>query len=178
MQFDILTIQIKNMSSRPRNAPSWINYLGMDGFFSLVSNTSGGYSFYKDAVAPPDPLPLHSVPLDSNGHYFISRTAIPSGTPVGSPRNRADSYECRHGLGYTRFSSEKNGLKAEDLVFVPVKDSCEISRVTLTNDSDQENRFLFLLCGILSWNAMDDMTNYQRNLSIGGDGNPRLHHLP
>ena len=117
----------------PKTPLPWINYLGMDGFFSLVSNTSGGYSFYKDAKLL-----------------------------------RLDSYECRHGLGYTHFSSEKNGLKAEDLVFVPVKDSCEISRVTLTNDSDQEKQIsLFSYVEFCLWNAMDDMTNYQRNLSIG-----------
>ena len=154
----------------PKTPLPWINYLGMDGFFSLVSNTSGGYSFYKDAkLLRLTRYRYNSVPLDSNGHYFYIKDGDTVWNPGWQPTKTAlDSYECRHGLGYTRFSSEKNGLKAEDLVFVPVKDSCEISRVTLTNDSDQEKQIsLFSYVEFCLWNAMDDMTNYQRNLSIG-----------
>ena len=33
----------------PRTPYPWINYLGNQGFFSLISNTAGGYSFYRDA---------------------------------------------------------------------------------------------------------------------------------
>ncbi len=154
----------------PKTPLPWINYLGMDGFFSLVSNTSGGYSFYKDAkLLRLTRYRYNSVPLDSNGHYFYIKDGDTVWNPGWQPtRTDLDSYECRHGLGYTRFTSEKNGLKVEDLVFVPVKDSCEISRVTLTNDSDQEKQVsLFSYVEFCLWNAMDDMTNYQRNLSIG-----------
>ncbi len=154
----------------PKTPLPWINYLGMDGFFSLVSNTSGGYSFYKDAkLLRLTRYRYNSVPLDSNGHYFYIKDGDTVWNPGWQPtRTELDSYECRHGLGYTRFTSEKNGLKVEDLVFVPVKDSCEISRVTLTNDSDQEKQVsLFSYVEFCLWNAMDDMTNYQRNLSIG-----------
>ena len=154
----------------PKTPLPWINYLGMDGFFSLVSNTSGGYSFYKDAkLLRLTRYRYNSVPLDSNGHYFYIKDGDTVWNPGWQPtRTELDSYECRHGLGYTRFSSEKNGLKVEDLVFVPVKDSCEISRVTLTNNSDQEKQVsLFSYVEFCLWNAMDDMTNYQRNLSIG-----------
>lgn len=154
----------------PKTPLPWINYLGMDGFFSLVSNTSGGYSFYKDAkLLRLTRYRYNSVPLDSNGHYFYIKDGDTIWNPGWQPtRTELDSYECRHGLGYTRFTSEKNGLKVEDLVFVPVKDSCEISRVTLTNDSDQEKQVsLFSYVEFCLWNAMDDMTNYQRNLSIG-----------
>ena len=154
----------------PKTPLPWINYLGMDGFFSLVSNTSGGYSFYKDAkLLRLTRYRYNSVPLDSNGHYFYIKDGDSVWNPGWQPtRTELDSYECRHGLGYTRFTSEKNGLKVEDLVFVPVKDSCEISRVTLTNDSDQEKQVsLFSYVEFCLWNAMDDMTNYQRNLSIG-----------
>ena len=154
----------------PKTPLPWINYLGMDGFFSLVSNTSGGYSFYKDAkLLRLTRYRYNSVPFDSNGHYFYIKDGDTVWNPGWQPtRTELDSYECRHGLGYTRFTSEKNGLKVEDLVFVPVKDSCEISRVTLTNDSDQEKQVsLFSYVEFCLWNAMDDMTNYQRNLSIG-----------
>ena len=161
----------------PKTPLPWINYLGMDGFFSLVSNTSGGYSFYKDAkLLRLTRYRYNSVPLDSNGHYFYIKDGDTVWNPGWQPtRTELDSYECRHGLGYTRFTSEKNGLKVEDLVFVPVKDSCEISRVTLTNDSDQEKQVsLFSYVEFCLWNAMDDMTNYQRNLSIGATTMPSI----
>ena len=34
---------------RPDTPYPWINYLGSEDFFSLISNTSGGYCFYRDA---------------------------------------------------------------------------------------------------------------------------------
>ena len=158
----------------PKTPLPWINYLGMDGFFSLVSNTSGGYSFYKDAkLLRLTRYRYNSVPLDSNGHYFYIKDGDTVWNPGWQPtKTELDSYECRHGLGYTRFSSEKNGLKAEDLVFVPVKDSCEISRVTLTND------FSFLLCGILSLERHGRYDQLPKKLKHRRGGNPRLHHLP
>jgi len=49
----------------------WINYLGSENFFSLVSNTGGGYSFYKDAkLLRLTRYRYNNVPLDSNGHYY------------------------------------------------------------------------------------------------------------
>ena len=33
----------------PRTPLPWINYLGSEDFFTLFSNTAGGYSFYRDA---------------------------------------------------------------------------------------------------------------------------------
>lgn len=148
----------------------WINYLGSRDFFSLISNTCGGYSFYKDAkLLRLTRYRYNSLPLDSNGkYYYIQDNGIiwnpgtmPSGTPV-------DSYECRHGLGYSRFTSTKNGLRAELLAFVPVDDPCEINRLTLTNTSQNPKQFsLFSYVEFCLWNAVDDSTNFQRNLSIG-----------
>ena len=79
-----------------------------------------------------------------------------------------DSYECRHGMGYSRFTSVKNGLKASLLAFVPVNDNCEVNQLTLTNESNEKKSFsVFSYIEFCLWNAMDDMTNYQRNLNIG-----------
>ena len=154
----------------PKTPLPWINYLGMDSFFSLVSNTCGGYSFYKDAkLLRLTRYRYNSVPLDSNGHYFYLKDGDTIWNPGWQPtQTPLDTYECRHGMGYSRFTSEKNGLKADSLVFVPVHDTCEITRLTLTNQSEQDKEFsLFSYVEFCLWNAMDDMTNFQRNLSIG-----------
>ena len=64
--------QAKSMSSHaPRTPLPWINYLGSEDFFSLISNTCGGYSFYKDAkLLRLTRYRYNNVPLDSNGHYY------------------------------------------------------------------------------------------------------------
>lgn len=154
----------------PETPLPWINYLGSQDFFSLISNTCGGYSFYKDAkLLRITRYRYNNVPADSNGRYYYIKDGDviwnPGYMPSASP---LDFYECRHGLGYSRFRGEKNRLSAELLAFVPVEDACEINRLTLKNNSAEEKTVsLFSYVEFCLWNAMDDMTNFQRNLSIG-----------
>ena len=154
----------------PRTPLPWINYLGCNDFFSLISNTCGGYSFYKDAkLLRLTRYRYNSVPYDSNGRYFYIKDGDIIWNPGWQPtQTPLDSYECRHGIGYSRFSSSKNGVKADVLSFVPMDDTCEINSVTLTNESGSEKELqLYSYIEFCLWNAMDDMTNYQRNLSTG-----------
>ena len=148
----------------------WINYYGQDGFFSLMSNTCGGYSFYKDAkLRRITRFRYNNVPRDNGGRYYY----INDGGTVWNPgflptKTKLDSYKCRHGLGYSVFESEKNGLKAELTCFVPLKDLCEINMLTLKNNTDTKKEIT--LHGMIEWclwNAVDDQTNFQRNYNIG-----------
>lgn len=148
----------------------WINYLGSHDFFSLISNTCGGYSFYKDAkLLRITRYRYNNVPLDSNGKYYYIKDGDSIWNPATMPsRTPVDSYECRHGLGYSRFTSVKNELRADLLAFVPVDHPCEINRLTLTNLSDAKKEVsLFSYVEFCLWNAVDDSTNFQRNLSTG-----------
>ena len=148
----------------------WINYLGSQDFFTLISNTCGGYSFYKDAkLLRITRYRYNNIPADSNGKYYYIKDGDVVWNPGFMPvRTPLDFYECRHGLGYSRFTGVKNGLKAETLAFVPVGIPCEINKVTLTNETDQpKNVQLFSYVEFCLWNAVDDSTNFQRNLSIG-----------
>ena len=148
----------------------WINYLGCNEFFSLISNTCGGYSFYKDAkLLRLTRYRYNNVPLDSNGRYFYIKEGNTIWNPGWQPtQTELDSYECRHGMGYSRFTGGKNGLKASSLVFVPVNDTCEINQLSLTNESDAEKEIsLFSYIEWCLWNADDDMKNFQRNFSTG-----------
>ena len=156
--------------STPRTPLPWINYLGMNEFFSIVSNTSGGYSFFKDAkMLRITRYRYNSVPYDSNGKYYYIEDEGQVWNPGWQPtQTELDSYECRHGIGYTRFSSSKNGLRVNLLNFVPVNDPCEINYMTLKNESDHEKTIkLYSYVEFCLWNALDDMTNFQRNLSTG-----------
>lgn len=154
----------------PKTPLPWINYLGCGEFFSLISNTSGGYTFYKDAkLLRLTRYRYNDVPNDINGKYFYIKDGDTIWNPGWKPtKTPLDSYECRHGMGYSRFTSSKNGLKAELLSFVPMNDNCEVTRLILTNDSDKTKSFsLFSYVEFCLWNADDDSRNFQRNLSTG-----------
>ncbi|MBN2180301.1 MAG: hypothetical protein JW715_00195 [Sedimentisphaerales bacterium] len=154
----------------PKTPYPWINYLGSEDFFSLISNTAGGYSFYRDAkLRRITRYRYNSVPVDDNGRYFY----IVDGDSIWSPgwkpvKAALDFYKCRHGLGYTTITGEKNNLKAQVQYFVPLGDNCEIQKVTLTNKGKAVKKIkLFSFIEFCLWNALDDMTNFQRNFSIG-----------
>ena len=154
----------------PKTPLPWINYLGSKDFFTILSNTSGGYSFYKDAkLLRITRYRYNSVPFDNNGKYFYIKDGDTIWNPAWQPtKTPLDSYECRHGLGYTKFASSKDEVEANVTVFVPMDDTCEIQQIKLTNKSGRKKDLkLFSYVEWCLWNAMDDMTNYQRNLSTG-----------
>ena len=154
----------------PRTPLPWINYLGCNEFFTLISNTCGGYTFYKDAkLLRMTRYRYNDVPNDINGKYFYIKDKDTVWNPGWKPtQTELDSYECRHGIGYSRFTGAKNGLEASVLTFVPMDDNCEISQVKLTNTSnDIKTVTLFSYVEWCLWNADDDSRNFQRNLNTG-----------
>lgn len=154
----------------PKTPLPWINYLGTNGFFSLISNTSGGYCFYKDAKHRRIlRYRYNNVPADNGGRYFYINDNGDCWTHSFMPmKKELDNYECRHGMGYTKITGERNGLEVAQTSFVPVNDNCEINRIVLTNKSTDEKAVkLFSFIEFCLWNAQDDMLNYQRNLSTG-----------
>ncbi len=154
----------------PKTPLPWINYLGTNGFFSLISNTSGGYCFYRDAKHRRIlRYRYNNVPADNGGRYFYINDGGDCWTHSFMPmKKELDSYECRHGMGYTVIKGSRNGLGAEQTSFVPVDDNCEIHRIKITNMSDAEKNIkLFSFVEFCLWNAQDDMLNYQRNLNTG-----------
>lgn len=154
----------------PQTPLPWINYLGCKEFFTLISNTCGGYTFYKDAkLLRMTRYRYNNVPGDINGKYFYIKEGETVWNPGWKPtQTELDSYECRHGIGYSRFTGAKNKLEASVLTFIPMDDNCEISQVKLTNLSDSEKTVsLFSYVEWCLWNADDDSRNFQRNLSTG-----------
>ena len=148
----------------------WINYLGSEEFFSLISGTAGGYSFYRDAkFRRLTRYRYNGVPMDSGGRYFYVNDGGCVWSPGWKPcKTPLDFWECRHGMGYTRITGEKGGLRVSALFFVPRGYPCEVQKVTLTNRSSSEKRFkLWSFVEWCLWNAETDMENFQRNLSTG-----------
>ena len=155
----------------PATPLPWINYLGTQDFFSLISNTGGGYCFYRDAkLQRLLRYRYNNVPADIGGRFFYIKERdqapwSPAFHPCDTP---LDHYTCRHGLGYTVFEAEKHALEATLTVFVPVGENCEVQYICLRNAS-QRQRSLRLTAAVewCLWNAVDDCTNFQRNLNIG-----------
>jgi cellobiose phosphorylase len=154
----------------PQTPFPWINYLGVEDFFSIISNTAGGYCFYKDArLRRILRFRYNNVPLDNGGRYFYIWENGDFWNPSWKPAKKdLDKYECRHGLSYTKIYGEKNGISAEILFFVPLKFNGEIHKLTLKNNSNTKRYLkLFSFVEWCLWNAWDDQTNFQRNLSTG-----------
>jgi len=160
--------------TRPDTPYPWINYLGCEDFFGLFSNTSGGYCFYRDArMLRLIRYRYNNAPIDAGGRYFYLRDGNDSEADVWTPswmpmKSKLDRYECRHGMGYSRISSARNGLAFSQVSFVPLRDKCEVHKITLSNESNTDKYIdMFSFVEFCLWNANDDMTNFQRNFSIG-----------
>lgn len=154
----------------PKTPYPWINYLGNEQFFGLVSHQGGGYCFYRDArLRRLTRYRYNNVPTDSGGRYFYINEGGDSWTPTYMPMKKELSFfECRHGLGYTQITGTRNGLRAEVLYFVPLGETAEVHQVTLKNESAKPKQFkLFSFIEFCLWNAQDDATNFQRNFSTG-----------
>ena len=157
---------------RPDTPLPWINYIGAEDFVGLISNTGGGYSFFRDArLRRLTRYRYNDVPVDENGRYIYLRDDrngeywSPSWQPT---RRSLESYSCRHGLGYTVIGSTRAGIEAETIYFVPLGDALEIWSMRLTNRRAAPAALsLFSAVEFCLWNALDDATNFQRNLNIG-----------
>ncbi|HNB41649.1 MAG TPA: glycosyl transferase, partial [Anaerolineales bacterium] len=159
----------------PETPLPWINYLGSESYFGLISNTAGGYSFYKDArLRRLTRYRYNNSPLDMGGRYIYlrdnnaadsARVWSPSWMPARTP---LDFYECRHGMGYTIIRSKFNGIESQTRYFVPMGENLEIWELTLTNHRDSAADIsIFSAIEFNLWDAMDDSSNFQRNYSIG-----------
>lgn len=154
----------------PHTPYPWINYLGSERFFSLLSHQAGGYSFYRDAkMRRLTRYRYNNIPADAGGRYLYVHDEGDVWTPSWLPvKADLDHFETRHGLGYSRITGERGGLRVSTLFFVPLGEDAEVQKVTVTNTSDAAKTVtLFSFVEFCLWNAQDDQTNYQRNLSIG-----------
>lgn len=154
----------------PQTPWPWINYLGNEDFFSLISNTAGGYSFYKDAkFRRITRYRYNDVPMDNNGRYFYIKDGDTVWNPGWKPcRTPLDNYECRHGMNYTRITGSKLGVVASVLFFVPLHTAAEVQMLSLENNSNEVKHLkIFSFEEWCLWNAATDMENFQRNFSTG-----------
>jgi cellobiose phosphorylase len=160
--------------NRPDTPLPWINYLGLEAYFGIISNTAGGYSFYRDArLRRITRYRYNNAPLDAGGRYIYIRDNdslqadywSPTWQPTQTP---LDSYECRHGLGYTKIKSERSAIQSEITYFVPLGEDLEIWQCSIKNNRETAaDLSVFSAIEFCLWDAVDDSNNFQRNYSIG-----------
>jgi cellobiose phosphorylase len=158
--------------TQPDTPLPWINYLGSESYFGLISNTGGGYSFYQDSrLRRLTRYRYNNIPADEGGRYVYLRDNASGAywSPTWQPtRTALDSYECRHGMGYTHIASTRDGIEARVLYFVPPGQTLEIWQVALKNRRDTSaDLSVFSFVEFALWDAWDDQTNFQRNYNIG-----------
>jgi cellobiose phosphorylase len=161
--------------TRPDTPLPWINYLGCEEYFGIISNTAGGYSFFRDArLRRLTRYRYNNAPFDVGGRYIYLRDDAPgaggeywspSWMPVQKP---VEEYTCRHGMGYTTIGSSYRGIRAETRYFVPVGERLEIWQCRVENlRAVPAELSLFGSIEFCLWDAQDDATNFQRNFSTG-----------
>ena len=156
--------------TNPATPFPWINYLGCEDFFSLISNTAGGYSFYKDArLRRITRYRYNNLPLDQDGFHIYVKDGKTVWNPGWQPtKTKLDKYECRHGLGYTTIQGTKNKVSVKQEMFVPRNDNILLNRVSIeNNDTKAKELDIFSFIEFCLWDANDDSTNFQRNYSTG-----------
>src|SRR5271157_4753771 len=158
--------------TQPDTPLPWINYLGCEAYFGIISNTAGGYSFYRDArLRRITRSRYNNVPYDFGGRYIYLRDDdskefwSPSWQPT---RHTLENYTCRHGMGYSIIGSQHKGIEAHTRYFVPLGENLEIWQLSVTNHrSARASLSVFSIIEFCLWDAQDDATNFQRNFSIG-----------
>lgn len=158
--------------TQPDTPLPWINYLGCQAYFGIISNTAGGYSFYRDArLRRISRYRYNNAPFDFGGRYIYLRddSSADFWSPSWQPtRKKLENYSCRHGMGYTTISSQCGGVEASTRYFVPLDENLEIWQLTVTNHRRQAaNLSVFSAIEFCLWDAQDDSTNFQRNFNIG-----------
>jgi cellobiose phosphorylase len=173
--------------TRPDTPLPWINYLGSEEFFGLISNTAGGYSFFRDArLRRVTRYRYNNAPADVGSRFLWIRDADGEyWSPTWQPTRRdLEDYRCRHGLGYSVIGSISSGIGAETRFFVPLGATLEAWQLTLAN-ARRTAADIRVFAGVefCLWDASDDATNFQRNLSTGevevpspGGAHPVIYH--
>jgi cellobiose phosphorylase len=156
--------------TRPDTPLPWLNYLGQDEYFGMVTQTSGGYSFWKDAkLRRLTRYRYNNNPMDNDGRFLFVKQGKSIWNPGWKPtRTKLDAFECRHGLGYSQITGKKDGIEVEQLMFVPPQENLEVWKVTVRNKTKKAQKLsLFSYVEFCLFEALNDMTNYQRTYSIG-----------
>ncbi|MEM1485695.1 GH116 family glycosyl hydrolase [Oscillospiraceae bacterium PP1C4] len=154
---------------------SWTNYIGVEQMCGVLNHTAGGYLFYKTPeyhrITRFRP---NGVPMDRPGHYVYIRDDETgeywsiSWQPVGKSLDKA-KYECRHGLSYSKYLCEYDGIHAQQTLFIPIGDPVELWDVVIKNNSQRTRQLSVFSYLEFSFHHIEmDHKNHQMSLYATG----------
>ncbi|MFQ3228888.1 GH36-type glycosyl hydrolase domain-containing protein [Reinekea sp.] len=160
--------------TRPDTPAPWTNYLGTEKFCTVISHNAGGYSFYNSPEYNRVTKFRPNASFDRPGHYVYLRDDETgdywsiSWQPVAKSLDEA-SYEVRHGLSYSKFKCEYNGITATKTLFVPKGEDAEVWDVTIENTGDKPRTIsAFSFVEFSFSHIQSDNQNHQMSLYSAG----------
>lgn len=119
----------------------WMNYLFNGEMFTMISQAGGNLSWYKSPqIWRIGKYNFYNLPVDISGLFLYIKDFSTGKTwnPTFIPCNEnLDFWRSAHGLGYTRFMAEKDGLKAELICFIG-KDNVLIYKMSLVAETERK----------------------------------------
>lgn len=146
----------------PRTPKPWINVISNGNYGLTISQTGGGFSWLEHSEFNRMNRWHQDLVQDNWGKYIYFKdndsgdvwnsTWLPS-------RTKLDDYQCAHGFGYTRFTSEYKGIRAVLTIFVPLDKSLEIWDVRIENISGRTRHIKLIT--YLEW-CLGSSSDYHR----------------
>lgn len=157
------------------NTPTpWTNYIGVNDMCAVLSQTAGGYVFYKSPEYNRITRFRPNSPIDMPGHFVYLRDDETgdfwsiSWQPVAKDLNIA-KYECRHGLSYSKYSCDYNDIQAEQTIFIPLDEPVELWDIKLKNTGDKPRTLSVYSYAEFSFHHINiDNQNLQMSLYCSG----------
>lgn len=158
--------------TRPDTPTPWINYIGEGAYGGIVTNTGGGYSFYKDPrYRRILRYRYNNLPMDRPGRYIYLRDESDGHfwSPTWQPTmTKLQKYECRHGMGYTKITGLYRNISAEITYFVPVKQDFEYWLVKVKNENKHSVKLkLFTYAEFCLFDAVTDQQDVDWAQQVG-----------
>ena len=122
------------------NTPTpWMNYLSNGTFHTMISQAGGGVAFYKSPqIWRINHYRFFHLPTDRSGFYTYIKDGSDFWCPTNEPcRSKPEQWSSTHGMGYTKFSAKKSGVKADVLYFVGKYENALIWNIKLKSDEDK-----------------------------------------
>lgn len=131
----------KEVQIEKYNTPTpWMNYLSNGTFHTMISQAGGGVAFYKSPqIWRINHYRFFHLPTDRSGFYTYIKDGDDFWCPTNEPcKSKPEKWKASHGMGYTRFEAEKNGIAAVCTYFVGEYENALIWNLKLKSNTDKK----------------------------------------
>lgn len=131
----------KEITISKYNTPTpWMNYLSNGTFHTMMSQAGGGVAFYKSPqIWRINHYKFFHVPTDRSGFYTYIKDGADYWCPTNEPcKSKPEKWTATHGMGYTRFDAEKNGVAVTSTYFIGEYENALIWNMKIKSDKDKK----------------------------------------